>query len=729
MHRLLFLPILVLIHPAFATAASPLNGTVILPDGSPAAQSQISIVGRAGSVRADQQGRFALASPPPPPFTLLVIGARGEIYTAIEVTRPPTAEFTIRLEPAYVEQVTVTSGVSPNILATPAAATSVVGRDELEQRKPEHVAEALERTAGVQRRGEGPSAVPVVRGLAGGRTLILIDDGRVTAERRAGASATFLNPFVLGSLEVARGPGSAAYGSDAFGGVIHARPRDPVRGEGRLRYELSQSLEASNLSSAGVEWTHDAPRGAMLASIYGRNSDDSAAGGGEEIFNSAYRDFGATFRYVGQLAGGTFRVGIASDHGRDVEAPSADARVQRTYYPEEDSNRATASWDGTNVAGIDSLEIRASLATYGIATNRERLPAEGTTRQISNSDVTADDAALRITAFHGIGTARVATGIDVTTRFNLHATGFVQRFDATGAATPRTVELSIDDARRLDNGLFATVDVPLGARLSTSAGLRADHVTTRNRGGYFGDDSVRHTALSGHGSLTWMPRPALSTSIQAASGFREPTLSDRYFRGVSGRGFVVGNPELHPERSLQFDGSLRWQHGRHVIAMYAYDYTITDLIERYREASDFRFRNRGEAEIRGVELEMTIPLTKSFTLQGTATVARGEAIHDGAPLDDIPGPNAHLAMRWGTGPAYAFVHGFWFGEDDRPGPVETERPGYTTVDLGAGWRLSGRAELRLHARNIFDRRYAGSADEYAALAPGRSITVFLGGSL
>jgi len=48
--------------------------------------------------------------------------------------------------------------------------------------------------------------VPALRGLARGRTLILVDGARVTAERRAGPSATFVDPASLASLEVLRGP-------------------------------------------------------------------------------------------------------------------------------------------------------------------------------------------------------------------------------------------------------------------------------------------------------------------------------------------------------------------------------------------------------------------------------------------------------------------------------------------------------------------------------------------
>ena len=74
-----------------------------------------------------------------------------------------------------------------------------------------------------------------------------------------------------------------------------------------------------------------------------------------------------------------------------------------------------------------------------------------------------------------------------------------------------------------------------------------------------------------------------------------------------------------------------------------------------------------------------------------------------------------------------FAGATWLAADDRPGPVETSRPSRTTVDLGAGWKLSEGADLRLSARNVLDERYAATADANAALAPGRAIILGLHG--
>jgi len=703
-------------------SAAAWDGVVLMPDGKPAADSHVSIPGLAGSARTDAAGRFSFAGGTPP-FTVVVVGPRGEIFPAVTVQAlPDSSAVTIQLEPALRESVTVTSGVAPNIEAPPAAGTSVIGREELEARSPEHIADALVRTPGVQIRGEGPPAVPVLRGLAGGRTLILLDGARVTAERRAGASATFLDPFSLGSIEVARGPGSVAYGSDALGGIIHARPIDPVIGQSDLRYEIGMTFGGTDRRSAGVEFTHDAFGGAFLAMLHGRDANDNEAGNGQRVANSSFTDRGGALRFVRPAGRGLFRAGLAIHQARDTGAPAADATIQPTYYPEENSHRLTLGWD------LPNLEVQFGYDSYDIITNRERLPNATTTRQITSSDVDADDLSLRVTGTHALRSGRLAVGVDFNSRFNVHATGFVQAFNSGGAATTRTSEVSIDDASKRDTGLFVIYDHNAASNVVLSAGARVDRVSVRNSDGFFGDRSRGDTAFSGYASATVLLAPSWTATLQGSRGYRDPTLSDRYFRGVSGRGFVIGNPDLEPESSLQFDGALRWHSGQRSLAILGYHYRIRDLVERFRAGNDFQFRNRGEAEVRGVELELALPLPHHFSIEANATLARGEVLDDDAALDDIPGPNANLGLRWAGKRITAFGYAFLFGEDDRPGPVETRRPGYVTIDAGFIWHVAAPVEVRIYGRNLTDRVYAGSPDANASLAPGRSISIALGGT-
>ena len=94
------------------------------------------------------------------------------------------------------ESVTVVSGVAPGIDLLLAAAATVVTREELEQRAPQRLYQALESVVGTSKLGDGADSVLAVRNLGRGRTLIQVDGARVTAERRAGPSATFVDPAI-----------------------------------------------------------------------------------------------------------------------------------------------------------------------------------------------------------------------------------------------------------------------------------------------------------------------------------------------------------------------------------------------------------------------------------------------------------------------------------------------------------------------------------------------------
>jgi outer membrane receptor protein involved in Fe transport len=679
--------------------AEAIESRLIDAEGKPVAGAQISVADQRTTTRTDLDGNFTLTPDPQLPATLIVVGSRGELFPPIYVTQFGAE---IHLDPSYRESISVTAGATPNIEGTPASAPIVFGSEEIEQRKPAHVVEAIATAPGVSIRGEGPPAVPVVRGLAGGRTLILIDDARIVAERRAGASATFVDPISLGSIEVSRGPGSVAYGSDAFGGVVHLRPRDPIPGQPDIRYDAWAAFGGLNTRSAAIEFSTDALGGAVLTSVHARSADNAHDANGDETPNSGYDDRGAMFRYVRDSAWGRLRAGVMTSNARDVGAPSTDS-VQ-TVYPDERATLGTLALDLPGRGAWTSAAVRASFGTYSITTNRIR------TTGVESAVVKSRDASLRFSGERAAGRSRITTGVDFVSRFNLTATGV-------------PASESIDDADRYDTGVYASWTGAMSNVLQLSAGVRGDHVATRNTGGYFGDRSTSDIAPSGFFAATAGPFRGFTTTLQVASGYREPSLSDRYFRGISGRGFVTGNPDLEPERSTQLDAGIRWNGTRTRVALYAYDYRIKDLVERFRTGNDFFFRNRGEADVRGMELEVGTRLPMNFDLQLGASIARGEDADTHQALDDIAPRTLQGSLRWAAERASAFVNAIAFARDDRPGPVETVRPGFAEIDAGAGWRIHPMFEVRVVVRNLLNADHAGSADAVAALAPGRSVMI------
>lgn len=718
---------LALVGSVAASAAEAFEGRLVdSRSGAPIAGAEVMIVGLTGSVKTDADGRFTWKPDPTPPFEILVILPGGRVTKPVRIEMGQVdwaSVMTIKIQPVVAEEVTVL-GVAPSIDATPGAGMTFLSASEITLRAPANLTQALESVPGVTQVSEGQAAVPAVRGLARGRTLILIDGGRVSSERRVGPSATFLDPFSIESVDVARGPGSVAYGSDAFGGVISVRSRRPEPGS-PLRGRFVGTLGAGNPERRlGFEVSQGFTGGGVLVQGHYRETDDYRSPSGD-VFNSGFSDHGVLVRAERQTARGFVSLGWQSDFGRDIERPRNNSATVRFYYPYENSHRFSATYETGRVRGLDQFRLNAFVGHHEQRTDQDRGATPTVGRSIERADIAAGDYQLRATAERSAGNARLEFGADFNGRFGLEAHEIRVAYDVPGNLVSEIDNLAIDRADRRDSGAFLQVESGLLKRLSGAAGVRFDHVGTTNTGGFFGDRSVSHQAGSGFGSLTAGPFSSWTMTVQVARGFRDPTLSDRYFRGPTGRGFITGEPDLAPETSLQTDLAVRFTAARFRLAAYGYYYRIHDLVERFQTQTDFFFfRNRGRARLRGVEVEAQSDLGRGYALEIAAQLARGVALDDNLPLDDVGAPSVSLTLRKRISErAHVQARLATHAKDDRPGPTEVTQPGHVLLDFGATWLIARHLELRASGRNLLDQRYFASTDPRWVYAPGASASI------
>ena len=718
--RLLTLVWCLAVVPAFA-----LTGRVVDTDGNPVGGAEVSILGRAGSVMTDANGRFAWTPDPPLPFEILVV-APGGVFMKPQLVEalPPGEDPLVVTVQALVSERVMVSGAAPDIEATPAAATTSLSQAEIQTRLPGNLVQALENVAGVNQVSEGQAAVPALRGLSSGRTLILIDGARVNSERRAGSSATFLDPEILEGVEVARGPGSVAYGSDAFGGVIAATTRK-VSPSAPLGVRLSASAGTGVPERrAGGDVSMGTGRGSVLVAGHIRNVEDWESPSGKTL-NSGYEDGGVLARVTHVVGAGFLSAGYQGDFGRNIERPRNNSSTVRFFYPKEDSHRFTAEYDRPDVGPFDEIGLHGFYGRYGQVTDQNRFATASTARSVERADISAHDFQFRGYARRPIGPARWELGVDVNGRGGLRALDIIEQYNLDGTLQRTTENVSIDAARRVDSAVYTSLEAAVLPNLSLAGGVRGDVVASKNSGGFFGDRSVTKGAGSGFASVTAGSFRGFTFTAQVARGFRDPVLSDRYFRGPSGRGFITGNPDLDSEQSLQFDAGVRYTARRVRAAIFGYEYRISDLIERYQTTTDnFFFRNRGRARLRGVEVETQVELPWRLTVEAAFQAARGRARDPEAYLDGITTETGSIQARRLIGArAFAQARVAWFAEDDRPGPTERVVNGYTLIDASGGATIVRQLELRVLVRNLFDEEYFASQDVRAVFAPGRAASV------
>jgi outer membrane receptor for ferrienterochelin and colicins len=126
--------------------------------------------------------------------------------------------------------VVTAAGYEQSIIEAPASIT-VLGREELQEKRFGSLAEALQDVQGVDVGGEAGKTGGLnisIRGMPSDYTLVLIDGrrqnapGGVTPNGFGETSTSFLPPFsAIDRIEVVRGPMSTLYGSDAMGGVVN----------------------------------------------------------------------------------------------------------------------------------------------------------------------------------------------------------------------------------------------------------------------------------------------------------------------------------------------------------------------------------------------------------------------------------------------------------------------------------------------------------------------------
>ncbi|MEM9921414.1 MAG: TonB-dependent receptor [Bacteroidota bacterium] len=164
-----------------------------------------------------------------------------------------------------------------------------ISRRQLEFTNTQTAADALQQHGDVfvQKTQMGGGS-PVLRGFEANRVLLVLDGVRMNnAIYRNGhlQNAITVDNGILEQVEVIFGPGSLMYGSDALGGVVHYRTRDPqlLRGKSGQDYEIKTNVStrfssANNEKSAHFDLDYRARRWASISSITYSDYGDLRAG-------------------------------------------------------------------------------------------------------------------------------------------------------------------------------------------------------------------------------------------------------------------------------------------------------------------------------------------------------------------------------------------------------------------------------------------------------------------
>lgn len=198
--------------------------------------------------------------------------------------------------PQSLDTITIAASKTEERAIDALAPVSVVTLEQIQGLQPNRVGDVIRTIPGVSimDRGDDPSTAVNVRGLQDfGRVAVVVDGARQNYQR-SGHNANgsfFLDPELIGGIDVVRGPTANVYGSGAIGGVASFRTKDiedVVRPGERWGVEVG-GMGGSNQArgfASGFAGIHLNPTSSMFGGVVYRRNSNYKDGDGTIISNS-----------------------------------------------------------------------------------------------------------------------------------------------------------------------------------------------------------------------------------------------------------------------------------------------------------------------------------------------------------------------------------------------------------------------------------------------------------
>jgi hemoglobin/transferrin/lactoferrin receptor protein len=617
---------------------------------------------------------------------------------------------------------------------------------------PRTVPEALKFEPGtmVQKTAHGQGS-PYIRGFTSQRNLLMIDGVRLNnSVFRDGPNQYWNTVDALGldRIDIARGPFSVLYGSDAIGGTVNAFTRG------------LQNLEP------GSDWDRN---------VYYR-------------YGSAENAHSARFESIGKLTDNLFMsLGLSVKDFGDLEGGKQVGTQEKTGYDERDWDAKLeyfAGNDTTLVFAHQNVDINDAWRTHktifgtdwkGLSVGKELRRALDQNRELTYLQVhkhNADGFAEEIHAglSHQLqtekqdrlrsGERRDVQGFDVHTAgafltlksptpfgrltyggefYHDDVDSFRQTLNADGSIKSAAIQGPVGDDATYDTlGIFLQDEIPLRDRLTLILGTRyeyaqadADTVQDPLTGDTISvSDDWDDIVGSARVRYALDDDNAYRVFAGISQGFRAPNLSD-LTRLDSARTDEIETPApgLDSEHFVSYELGLKAETDG-LTAQLTYFYTDIDgMVVRTPTGriidgdSEVTKRNAGDGFIHGVELETQYALGYGITALGgftwmdgeVDTYATSDALQTTETIDRLMPPTGRAGLRWDH-PDHVWLEASCTiaakadklstrdkSDTSRIPPGGT--PGYSVYDLRAGWACTDRLSFSIALENIADEDY------------------------
>lgn len=723
----------------FAADVAEFKGKIIdAQTKTPLPGASITIPDLRTSAITNQNGEFTFKNAPAHGRFLVQVSYIGyrTITQSVDFSNPGPLEFA--LQPSVIEgrEVVITGSASSSDNRKNSTSVTTVSKADLLYHPSTNLIDAISRVPGVSQITTGPAiSKPVIRGLSYNRVVTLSNGVKQQGQQWGDEHGIEIDQYSADRVEVLRGPASLMYGSDALGGVINIldglpAPEGTLRGEFLTNYSTNNGMTGNSLMLQGNE-------NGLIYKVRGSYKNAySYKTPTEYVPNSGFNEtnfegqVGLNKKWgYAHLDASVFRTNIGfydpkrNDAGQlvdDDNNPFSDAQNKdRTLaYPKQDVRHYKIALNSNILLGEGSLK-----ATLGYQHNlrRELGEADKGPDLFLNSYTYSYDLKYSFKEVNGWAPVIGVSGEYIHSLNTAGSEQLIPDFDTQSFGGFAFVKKTWDDD-------------------TFNAGIRFDYRKMTGKE-FTGESnypafSNKFSHITGALGYTHEFNEAFSFKANAGSAFRAPNIAELASNGVHEGVFryEVGNPNLKPEQSYQFDASFDYQN-QYVSASLGgfanfiddYIYYNTDGTTKTVDGRDFPVYNfvQNNAFLRGVEASLTLHPVSFIHFENGFSYTRATNRTTKQSLPFIPAATLHNELRFeptvaGTSHSYVSVGIDNYFKQTKIDSFEQPTSGYTLLNasIGTTLKLSKNQDITIYAagKNLLNKAYY---DHLSRFKPGR----------
>lgn len=596
-----------------------------------------------------------------------------------------------------LNEVVVSGNVFPEKKKNVVQKVDVISAKQMIEMNAQNVADVLSNTGQVfvQKSQQGGGS-PVLRGFEASRIQLNIDGVRYNnAIFRSGhlQNIISIDNNTLDRIEILSGPSSTIHGSDALGGVILLKTKDPIHGKTR-RFDITSAnalvrystANRENTTSAGISFGNK--KWALLSNVTFSQFDDLVQGknGVDSITRLWKKNF-----IVQRINGQDSMVKNPNPYKQVATGYSQFDLLQKFSFTPNKNTRHSVNFQLSNSSDIPRYDRLTETTTAGIAKNAEWYYGPQV-RSLAAYKFEAnklrgffDD--FSATASHQFWKeSRHNRSYGKSILNNREERINVLGYNISARKKGKIHELSVGtDAQfnflkseanglNINTGESSKIDTryPDGNNKMNLLGLFAQHTMKLNEGKVVINDGLRfnynylhsnivdtaiqfqlpvtdlkqnNTALTGNIGVAYMPQSDLRLTANFSTGFRSPNFDDmtKVFESNKNQ-LIVPNPKLKPEFTQNFELGVQYNKGICNFSTYGF-YTnfsnaiVTDFFT-YNGADSalyngnmtrvFASQNKAKAFLYGAGIEGTVKPSQNFSMFASINYTYGRFDNDTA---------------------------------------------------------------------------------------------------